>query len=174
MADPKNLLFAELFIAEQQARKGGKRKTMDTHKFEVNLYENLMRLRDAIWECEYKPSRGTAHVIFNPVQREIFAAPYPDRIVQHWVVNTIDEWWDRRLIEDSYSCRVGKGTQHGIYRLRQHSKLLMTYRSSIRPMDEDPTCIIKKTARFVELLKHKFSASPFAVHFFGQMCYTSI
>lgn len=120
MANPKNLLLAELFIAEQQARKGGKRKTCDTHGFEVNLFENLVRLRDALWEYDYKPSRGTAHVIFNPVQREIFAAPYPDRIVQHWVVNQIDEWWDHRLINDSYSCRIGKGTKYGIERLRHH------------------------------------------------------
>ena len=111
MKDPRNLLLAELFIAEQQARKGGKRKTHDTHAFEVNLFENLTRLRDALWECEYHPSRGTAHVIFKPVQREIFAAPYVDRIVQHWVVDSIDPWWDHRLIEDSYSCRVGKGTK---------------------------------------------------------------
>lgn len=120
MADPKNMLYAELFIAEQQARKGGKRKTCDTHMFEANLFENLTRLRDALWEREYAPSRGTAHVIFNPVQREIFAAPYVDRIVQHWVVDSIDPWWDHRLMEDSYSCRVGKGTLYGVKRLRHH------------------------------------------------------
>ena len=119
-ADPRNMLLAELYIAEQQARKGGKRKTYDTHMFEVNLHENLARLRDALWNYTYKPSRGTAHIIFHPVQREIFAAPYPDRVVQHWVVDNIDPWWDHRLIDDSYSCRVGKGTLYGINRLRHH------------------------------------------------------
>ena len=73
MADGWNLLYAELFIAELQARKGGKRKTYDTHAFEVNLHENLTRLANALWYYEYRPSRGTAHVIFKPVQREIFA-----------------------------------------------------------------------------------------------------
>ena len=120
MSDEKNLLLAELYVAEAQARKGGKRKTCDTNIFEVNLHENLVRLRDALWYLEYKPSRSTAHVIFKPVQREIFAAPYPDRVVQHWVVNTIDPWWDHRLIYDSYSCRVGKGTLFGIKRLQHH------------------------------------------------------
>ena len=119
-ADPKNLLFAELYIAEQQARIGGKRKTYDTHAFEVNLFENLTRLRDALWEENYYPSRGTAHIISRPVQREIFAAPYVDRIVHHFITNTIDPWWDHRLIEDSYSCRVGKGTLYGVQRLRHH------------------------------------------------------
>ena len=120
MADEKNLLLAELYIAEEQAHKGGKRKTRDTHAFEVNLYENLLRLCDALWSEEYTPLPGTAHVIFDPVQREIFAAPYWDRVTQHWVVNNIDRWWDKRLIHDSYSCRVGKGTKFGIERLRHH------------------------------------------------------
>ena len=97
MTDEKNLLLAELYIAEEQARKGGKRKTRDTHAFEVNLYENLLRLRDALWSEEYTPLPGTAHVIFDPVQREIFAAPYWDRVTQHWVVNNIDRWWDKRF-----------------------------------------------------------------------------
>ena len=118
--DGRNLLLAELCLAEFQARKGGKRKTYDTNIFEVNVIENLCRLRDELWDYEYKPSRSTAHVIFKPVQREIFAAPYRDRVVQHWVVNSIDPWWDHRLIEDSYSCRVGKGTLYGVKRLQHH------------------------------------------------------
>lgn len=118
--DPRNLLLVELYIAERLARKGGKRKTMDTHGFEVNLYENLIRLRDALWEMKYYPSRGTVHVIFDPVQREIFAAPYVDRILHHWVVGTIMKWQDKRLIYDSYSCRKDKGTWFGIKRLQHH------------------------------------------------------
>lgn len=120
MREPKNLLLVELYVAELLARKGGKRKTMDTHGFEANLFENLIRLRDALWEAEYKPSRGTVHVIFDPVQREIFAAPYVDRILHHWVVGTIMKWQDKRLIYDSYSCRKDKGTLFGVKRLRHH------------------------------------------------------
>lgn len=119
-SDPKNLLFGELVIAERQARRGGKRKSYDTSMFETNLYENLLRLNDALWTEEYEPSRGTAHVITDPVQREIFAAPYRDRVVQHYVINNIDDWWEGRLSEDSYSCRVGKGTSYGIERMQHH------------------------------------------------------
>ncbi len=120
LRDPKNLLLLELYIAERIARRGGKRKTMDTHGFEVNLMENLIRLRDALWEGEYYPHRGTVHVIFDPVQREIFAAPYVDRILHHWVVGIIMKWWEPRLCYDSYSCRRGKGTLFGRKRLRKH------------------------------------------------------
>ena len=118
--DPRNLLLGELYIAERLARRGGKMKTMDTHGFEVYLFENLIKLRDALWRLEYKPSRGTVHVIFDPVQREIFAAPYVDRILHHWVVGTIMKWQDKRLIYDSYSCRQNKGTLFGVKRMQHH------------------------------------------------------
>ena len=119
-SNPKNLLLAELFIAELAARKGGKRKTYDTHAFEVNLFENLSRLRDALWNYDYHPNRGTAHVIFDPVQREIFAAPYVDRVAHHFVVNAMVDYVDKRLCYESCSCRVGKGTSFGIERLHHH------------------------------------------------------
>jgi len=121
-SDPRNLLFAELYLAEVEARKGGKRKTFDTHIYEANIFENLIRLRDALWEYEYKPCRGTAHVVFRPVQREIFAAPYVDRIVHHFVVNNLIDWWETRLHYDSCSCREGKGTLFGVRRLRDHMR----------------------------------------------------
>ena len=120
MKNPKNLLLLELFVAEKLARRGGKRSTMDTHRYEMKLMENLIRLRDALWDGYYYPSRGTVHVIFDPVQREIFAAPYVDRILHHWIVGTIVKWQDKRLIYDSYSCRKWKGTKFGIERLRHH------------------------------------------------------
>ena len=119
--DPKNMMFLELYLAELQARKGGKRKTHDTHTFEANLFENLSRLRDALWDLDYKPSRGTAHIVFRPVQREIFAAPYVDRVVHHYIVDAIMPWWDKRLCYESGSCRVGKGTSFCIERLRHHT-----------------------------------------------------
>lgn len=122
--DPRNLLFAELYIAEVQARKGGKRKTYDTHAFEANLFENLTRLRDALWNYEYHPSRGTAHVIFRPVQREIFAAPYVDRVAHHFIVSALMEWWEKRLNYESCSCRVGRGTSFGIKRLDHHIRVV--------------------------------------------------
>ncbi|MBQ3348744.1 RNA-directed DNA polymerase [Candidatus Saccharibacteria bacterium] len=129
--DPKRLLYMELLRAEQQARKGGKRRTCDTHKFEVNLYENLERLTDALWNFEYKPSRSTAHIIFDPVQREIFAAAYRDRVVHHFVVNSITEWWEKRFWKGSCSCRMEKGTSYGI-------KLLDHYiRSASKNYKED-------------------------------------
>lgn len=113
----ENRLLFELYVAYIEARKGGKRGTFDEHKFEANEFENLVDLRDSLLDKTYRPSRGTAHIIHNPVIREIFAASFRDRVVHHWMYDITYDWWDRHFIENSFSCREGKGTLAGIQTL---------------------------------------------------------
>lgn len=109
-----------LFYSYQDARKGGKRKTHDEHDFEVQDFKNLKNLKDDILNKTYRPSRSTAHIIEKPVIREIFAAPFRDRIVHHLIFGSVYDWWDNHFIYDSYSCRINKGTLFGIKRLDHH------------------------------------------------------
>jgi RNA-directed DNA polymerase len=115
----KDFLLNELFEAYWGARIGGKRKTEDEHRFEVNDLENLVRLRDTIVARAYHPSRGVAFIIHDPVAREIFAAPFVDRVVHHFLFKYSDMWWESRLSPASYSCRKGKGTLYGIKDLQR-------------------------------------------------------
>ena len=110
----------KLYEAYKNARKNGKRKTHDEHRFEINQFENLAILQKDLENRTYVPSRSTAHIIYNPVIREIFAATFRDRIVHHLIFSTVYDWWDRRFIYDSYSCRIGKGTLFGVTRLDHH------------------------------------------------------
>lgn len=111
-------LLKQLFIAERKARKG-KTMTRDVYLFELNLMVNLKQLAHDIWTHQYKPGRGIAFIVDRPVVREIFAAPFRDRIVHHFLYNMVYDWWDRRLINDSYSCRKNKGAIYGIERLKK-------------------------------------------------------
>lgn len=120
LANFNDRLLLELYVAYLEARKCGKRGTFDEHKFEVNEFENLINLRDTLIDKTYVPSRGTAHIIHKPVIREIFAAQFRDRVVQHWMYDVTYDWWDQHFIYDSYSCREGKGTKFGIERLEHH------------------------------------------------------
>lgn len=120
MRDFENRLQISLFVAYMDARKGGKRRTADEHRFELNADANLKILRKAILNKTYLPSRSRAHIIHNPVIREIFAASFIDRVVHHLLFGSVYEWWDRHLIDDAYSCRLGKGTKYGIERLDYH------------------------------------------------------
>ena len=112
-------LYQELLEAYYKARVGGKRTTEDEHRFEINDLENIFRLRDAIIAHRYHPSRGVAFIIHDPVVREVFAAPFVDRIVHHFLFKHTNAWWEPRLINSAYSCRKGKGTLYGIKDLQR-------------------------------------------------------
>ena len=120
LRDFENYFYFLLYTAYLEARKGGKRKTADEHKFEINDFANLLQLEESITNAKYQPSRGTAHIIYDPKMREIFAARFRDRIVHHFIYTLLYDWWDRHFIYDNYSCREEKGTLFGIKRLQHH------------------------------------------------------
>lgn len=112
-------LLEQLYVAYLDARKG-KRTTLDEHRFEVSSFDNLINLRDCIIHRCYHPSRSKAFPIQDPVRREIFAAPFRDRVVHHFLCNVVVPWWENRFINGSYSCRKGRGTLFGIKDLEKH------------------------------------------------------
>lgn len=119
MSRLENQLLEDLYAAYLMARKG-KRKGLEVHKFEMREMEELEKLRDDILTRKYQTGVNTAFIIRDPVVREVFAAPFRDRVVHHYLYAKSAGWWDRRLSVDAYSCRVGKGTLYGQRRLMHH------------------------------------------------------
>lgn len=115
----KDQLFFDLYAAFLCAKKHKSNKDY-VKKFEENLYENLSELCDELWNRTYKSKPYVCFVIEYPKKREIFAANFRDRIVHHLFYNYTYALFDSTLIEDSYSCRIGKGTYYGIERLDHH------------------------------------------------------
>lgn len=118
----EHILQLKLWVAYKEARRG-KRKTKDEQKFEINADQNLALLRRDLMARDYTPSRSAAHIIMNPVPREIFAAPFRDRVVHHLIYDDVVVSCDNHFIYDSYSCREGKGTLMGIRRLDHHIRV---------------------------------------------------
>lgn len=114
MASEKFLL--DLFQAYYDARKN-KRSTINALAFEIDYETKLFELYEEIKNGKYKISPSICFISFKPVQREIFAADFRDRIIHHLIYNYISPFFERLFINDSYSCRVGKGTSYGIKRL---------------------------------------------------------
>ena len=112
----KDQLLYDLFQAYYDARKN-KRSTINALKFEMYYERNLFELYEEIKSEKYEVSRSICFISFNPVQREIFAGDFRDRIVHHLIYNYISPFFERLFINDSYSCREGKGTSYGIKRL---------------------------------------------------------
>ena len=112
-------LLEDLFTAYYDARRN-KRNTANQLKFELRMEDNLLRLYHQLEERTYKVGRSVAFIIDVPVKREVFAAGFADRVIHHLYFNYVNEIFERTFIEDSYSCRKGKGTSCGIERLDHH------------------------------------------------------
>lgn len=115
----KEQLLNDLYIAYKDARKH-KRSRSYQLKYEFNLENNLVKLRDELINRTYKPMQSTCFVIHEPKMREVFAANFRDRIVHHLFYNYTHEHFEKTFIYDSYSCIKNRGTHFGIERLKHH------------------------------------------------------
>ena len=94
--------------------------------FDVNESQFLEHLYKALNTKNYNIDVSICFALFNEFglpRREIFAAAFIDRVVHHLIVNRIvdkleKEWY----IDDSYSCKDGKGTLKGAQRLQEQLK----------------------------------------------------
>lgn len=114
-----DILLEQVFTAYFDARKK-KRNKKSQLAFELELESNLMRLYEQIKDRTYTPGKAKCFLVFHPVKREIFASLFVDRVVQHLLYNYLAPVFERIFIEDSYSCRKGRGTLFGIERLQHH------------------------------------------------------
>lgn len=115
----KNNLLADLFRAYYDARKN-KRSTINQLRFEMDLETHLYNLYRQIQERKYEPNPSLAFIVFKPVQREVFAADFSDRVIHHLFFNYVNPIFERTYIEDCYSCRKGRGTHYAVKRLEYH------------------------------------------------------
>lgn len=103
----------ELFQAYYDCRKN-KRRTINALSFEVDFENNLIQLWRDINHHTYNPGRSIAFIVTKPVLREVFAADFRDRVVHHLLINKFNHIFEQKFINDSYSCREGKGTLYGV------------------------------------------------------------
>lgn len=111
-------LLYQLHMSYIQARKN-KRNTQNQLGFEIEQEEGLMQLAKDIYNKNYTPKPCIAFIIHKPVMREIFASDFSDRVIHHLLYRCIYSIIDRKLINDAYSCRKGKGTLYGINRAKK-------------------------------------------------------
>ena len=95
-----------------------KRNSDSALRFEWQAERRLFGLQDALNRRVYRPSRYACFVTRDPKLREIFAAPFSDRIVHHLLVARLEPAWERRMIYDVWSGRRGKGLHGAVDRLQ--------------------------------------------------------
>ena len=87
----------------------GKKKSSDYIRFGQRLGENLIQLHHELTSKTYKPGQTRCFVVIHPRPREIWAAPFRDRIVHHLIVEPLEKIWASKLHPKSFACRRGKG-----------------------------------------------------------------
>lgn len=108
--------FQNLYKAHIRARRC-KRYKNEVIRFEMNLAENLTKISISLKNKTYKIKGYYDFVIYEPKERQIFAAHYSDRVLLHCICDeVITPALSPRLIYDNAACQAGKGTHFAIKR----------------------------------------------------------
>mgnify|MGYP003605452939 FL=1 len=98
-----------LYRAFQVAAKG-KRNRRACFAFERHLASNLDRLWTALHTRTYQPQPYIRFWVYEPKPRLIYAPAFGDLVVQHALYAVVGPLFDVTLCDQSFACRVGKGT----------------------------------------------------------------
>jgi retron-type reverse transcriptase len=92
----------------------GKRRKQEVRRFAENLDENLDRLRQELMERTFETGKFNVFMVFDPKERTIHAARFPERVFHHALMNLCEPVLDRQAVFHSYACRKGKGRLQAI------------------------------------------------------------
>jgi RNA-directed DNA polymerase len=70
--------------------RSNKRNTINALAFELDYESNLIQLWNELNDGSYQPGKSIAFIVHKPVQREIFAADFRDRVVHHLIINKLN------------------------------------------------------------------------------------
>ena len=88
----------------------GKKNKRNVRRFFSNYEQNLEYVFDILQSGKFSTAGYHEKTIYEPKKRVIYILPFfPDRIVQHAIMNIVEPIWDKLFDYHSYSCRKGKG-----------------------------------------------------------------
>ncbi len=87
--------------------------------FRSHLEENLQQMGRQLMDGTFHFGQYHFFVIYDPKQRIICAASFPERVAFHAIMRICHPVFDDFQINDSYASRVGKGTYKALDRARE-------------------------------------------------------
>jgi RNA-directed DNA polymerase len=100
----------------------GRRASRDVVAFGAVLEANLRRMADQIVDGTFPVGRFRSFEIRDPKPRRIFAPAFPERVFHHAIVAVCGERMDRYLIDQTYACRLGRGTHAAIEEAQAYAR----------------------------------------------------
>ena len=105
----------------------GKRHQPAARAFAANLDAELARIREGLLSAAWNWGPYHRFRVYDPKERIICAAPFPDRVAQHAMMIACDACFDAYQIYDSYACRRGKGLDGALARAREYARRCQWY-----------------------------------------------
>ncbi len=84
--------------------------------------QSILALHCALTTSTYRHGGYHHFKISDPKPRDIHKASVRDRLLHHALYRKLYPFFDRTFIEDSYSCREGKGTHKAMNRFREFAR----------------------------------------------------
>ena len=118
----KVISYDNLYSAYIKARKG-RRHLESVRRFEKDVEGNLKKLQKSLIDKTFTTSQYNTRVIHEPKERTIYILPfYPDRILQHALMNIIAPIFQQKFIKDTYACIPDRGLHVGLTRANLYSQ----------------------------------------------------
>jgi hypothetical protein len=115
---PRICSYENLELAFRRARKGKTKKDY-VIEFEMDLGENLKKLKEELENFTYSPAPMETFVVCDPKTRVISASHFRDRVVHHALINVVGPIFEKSFIHDSFANQKGKGTHSAIRRFER-------------------------------------------------------
>ena len=109
--------FDELYESYLMAIKH-KRTRDDVMKFSYDLESNLLEIQNELINKSYNVGAYHSFYVTEPKLRLVMAQQFRDRIVNWAIYRQLYPFYDKLFIDDSYACRIGKGTLKAANRLQ--------------------------------------------------------
>jgi RNA-directed DNA polymerase len=110
-----------LRLAFWKARRGKEGKP-EIQAYRVGIEERLLRLSAQIRNGTVEIGRYNYFKIFDPKARQICAAAFEERVLQHAIMNICHPFFEQKQIDQSYACRKNKGTYKALEQAQIYHK----------------------------------------------------
>jgi hypothetical protein len=113
--DPENISRA------YRKAKKGKSCLRGVRKCEKNVEGALEGVRRLLVDKTFTTGKYHEKTVFEPKKRIIYVLPFfPDRIIQHALMNVLEPIWEGLLISDTYACIKNRGVVAGSARVMEY------------------------------------------------------
>ena len=100
----------------------GKYSSAQCTYYRITMERDILRLAVESEDRTYRPSTSFCFIVTRPRIREVFAANFRDRVVQHWIALRLNPLFEEKFVAQgnvSFNCRKGFGTLAATTRLAE-------------------------------------------------------